>query len=461
MYAAKYEKLGIPTVTFSYADMVSVSKRQTTLRSVAMPSLRISTLTRGLSAERIAQEAKSKVNEIVKKLTEPLTDKEKFKGSYELPPEPRTLFTGTFDEVQNFLGGDLTSFIDSAPHAEYTDGLPVIPPTEDRVRAMLAGTKHDAKEVIGPILPFYGLATVESVAINGVMAGCKPEYMPVLLALTENLTKTNIAEALQGAQGWFAFMTVVNGPISKEIGLNSGGPDLSGPAPFTPGVPANTTIGRFLRLMQLNVGGIEPGVSEAKGIGNPFKTSIVIGEADDESPWQQFSADLGFKDKTSTVSLFVTWGDILNGFRPTRAQQASKDIGENRLGPIANASRYLSRPQQGLIVMISPQQAQDLQQAGYSKLDAKKWIWEHAVDPWGVAKDRGLGQGVQGSVFSIQGKPLAMFPKEWSDPNFPDTAIVKYYPSVEHISIIIGPGSYMGAIMNGTPRWTTEIDKWR
>jgi hypothetical protein len=441
--------------------MLSVAKKQIVTPNVAMPLLRMSTVTRGLSAERIAQETKSKATEIVKWLTQPLTDREKFKGAYELPAEPRILFTGTLDEVQNFLIGDLTKYIDSAPHAEYTDGSPVIPPTEDRVKKMLAGTKHDPKEVIGPIGPFNGQATVESVAINGVMAGCKPEYMPVLLALTENMVKVNVAEALQGAQGWFSFMVLANGPIAKEIGLNSGGPNLSGPAPFTPGVPANTTIGRFQRLMQINVGGIEPGVSEAKGIGNPYKTSLVFAEANDESPWPQLSADLGFKDKTSTLSLFVAWGDIMNGFKASPAQQASKDLRENRLSPIANAAKYLSRPQQGLIVMFSPQQAKDLQNAGYSKEDVKKWIWDQAVDPWKIAKDRGLGQGVLGSVFSIQGEPLQMFPKEWSNPNFPDDSIVKYYPSLKHISIIVGPGSYLGAIMNGSPRWTTEVDKWR
>ena len=461
-YTAKFEKLGIPSVFIAFTDMISVCKKQMVSASVAMPALRGVTVTRGLTQAPKEKEAQAKVTEIVKNLTHPLTAQERYEGKYEFPKEPRTLYTGTLEQVQDFLRGDISKYVTTAPHAEYTDGSPVMPPTEAAVKRMLAGTSQKPNKVIGPLLPFNGIATVETVAINAVMAGCQPEYMPMLLALTENLAKVEIAEALQGAQGWYAFMVVACGPFSKEIGLNTGGPNLSGPAPLTPGVPANTTIGRFLRLMQINVGGIEPGESEAKGLGNPFKTSIVLAEANDESPWKQLSADFGFKDKSSTVSLIIAWGDVLSGFRASPAQSASKDIRESRLTPIATASKYLSRPQQGLIVLMSPQEAKNLQKAGYSKEDVKEWIWEHATDPWGIAKNIGLGQGVTRSVFSIQGVPLAMFPNEWKNPNFPEDNIVKYYPSLKHISIIVGPSSgYLGCIMNGSPRWTTAIDKWR
>ena len=461
-YTAKFEKLGIPSVFIAFTDMISVCKKQMVSAGVAMPALRGVLVTRGLTQTPKEKEAQAKVPEIIKALTESLIKQEKYMGKYEFPKEPRILYTGTLDQVQSFLVGDISKYVTSAPHSEYTDGSPVMPPTEAAVKRMLAGTSQKPNKVIGPILPFNGIATVETVAINAVMAGCQPEYMPLLLALTENMVKVEIAEALQGAQGWYAFMVVACGPFSKEIGLNTGGPNLSGPAPLTPGVPANTTIGRFLRLMQINAGGIEPGESEAKGLGNPFKTSVVFAEANDESPWKQLSADFGFKDKTSTVSLIIAWGDILSGFRASPEQSKSKDIRESRLTPIATAAKYLSRPQQGLILLMSPQEANNLQKAGYSKEDVKKWIWEHSTDTWGVAKNVGLGQGVTRSVFSIQGKPLAMFPKEWKNPNFPEDSIVKYYPSLEHISIIVGPSSgYLGCVMNGSPRWTTDIDKWR
>ena len=358
--------------------------------------------------------------------------------------------------------------------AQYTDGSPVALATEEAVAAMLAGTSHPPDEVVGPLRPSMRPATVEAIAVNAVMAGCLPEYMPVLLALTEAMVNTDIGEALLGAQGWFSFGAVVNGPIAKEINLNTGGPTLSGPAPLTPGVPANTTIGRFMRLVMVNIGGIEPGVVEAKGIGNPHKTSIVIAEANDESPWPQMSTDIGsvnpaytFTDGQNTVTLFVFWGDMLNGFRAaytgdTVLGTTSEATIKQRLGGVAEAAKFLSRSQQGLVVLISPAQAQALADAGYTRQACKQWISDHCVDRFTKAQQMGLGSGVVGTVFSIQGVPLSatgQWPPEWKNPGYDE--IVKYYPVPWGITIIVSIGSYNGAILNGTPRWTVAIDKWK
>jgi hypothetical protein len=447
----------------AFDDMISVAKKQTTLFTNAQPFLRFVTIPRRkLSDDARANEAAHKIKEIITALTKPLTDQEKYAGKYELPKEPRVCFTGTLEDVQSFYEGDLTKYTSSAPHAAYTDGAPVMPPTEEGVKRMLAGTRHKPDEVIGKLLPLMGIATVEKVAINAVMAGCKPQYMPLCLALTECLTKFNIAEALQGAQGWFAFETLVCGPYAREIGLNSGGPGVAGPAPLTPGVPANTSIGRFVRLMQINIGGIEAGVNEAKGIGNPYKTSFVMAEDNEGSPWPQFTThpDIGFKDRESTATMLVCWGDILSGYKATPEQQSSKDIRERVLSPVADAAKGLSRPQQGLIFHIGLKEAQNLAEAGYSKDDCRKWIWEHCIDTWAVGQKRGLGGGQLKVDFAIQGKPLDIDPR-FNDKTLPPDTIVKYYPTLRHINIIVSLSSYLGAIQNGTPRWSAAIDKWR
>ena len=436
-----------------------------------MPYIRIVTNTRDGD---IATETPTTMAKCIEALTKPLTTQEQFAGNFPLPPEPRVLATGTYEEIQTAFLGDPCRYSIIINPSQYTDGSPVGLPTEEAVNAMLAGTTHQRNEVIGGIRPGLRTATVEKVAINAVMAGCKPSYMPVLLAITEAMVNTDTGEASLGAQGWFSFGAVVGGPIAKEIELNAGEPNLSGAAPLTPGVPTNTTIGRFIRLMLVNVGMIEPGVNEAKGIGNPHKTSIVLAEADSESPWPQMATDINgvnpaytFQDGENTVTFFVFWGDMLNGFRAkytgdTVLGTTSEPIIRGKLGGVAEAAKFLSRSQQGLVLMMSPADAQALAKAGYTRADVKQWISEHSVDRFSKASQMGLGSGVVGTVFSIQGVPLnptGQWPPEWKTPGYDE--VVKYYPNPVGITILVSIGSYNGAILNGTPRWTVPVDKWK
>jgi hypothetical protein len=175
----------------------------------------------------------------------------------------------------------------------------------------------------------------------------------------------------------------------------------------------------------------------------------------------------GFQDGENTATFFVFWGDMLNGFRAqytgdTVLGTASEPAIRGKLGGVAEAAKFLSRSQQGLVLMMSPADAQALAKAGYSRTDVKKWISEHSVDRYTKAKQMGLGSGVVGTVFKIQGAPLnpsGAWPPEWKTPGYDE--IVKYYPMPWHVTILVGIGSYNGAILNGTPRWTVKIDKWK
>jgi len=434
-----------------------------------MPYVRIVTDTRDAD---IAQETPTTMAKCIEALTKPLTTEEQFAGDFPLPPEPRVLVTGAYEEIQAALEGDPCRYSVIINPAKYTDGSPVALATEEAVTKMLAGTSHPPDKVIGTIGPSFNPATVEKVAINAVMAGCKPSYMPVLLALTEAMANSDIKMALLGAQGWFSFGAVVNGPIAKELSLNAGEPNLSGAAPLTPGVPANTSIGRFIRLVMINIGYIEPGINEAKGIGNPHKTSIVLAEADSESPWPQMSTAyrINFQDGENTVTLFILWGDIMNGFRAKYTGDAvlgttSEPTAKKLLGPVAEAAKFLSRSQQGLVVMMSPADAQTLFAAGYTtRASVQQWISDHCVDQLWKAKEMGLGSGVYGTHISIQGvalSPTGQWPPEITNPSTPPSTIVKYYPVPWGITILVSVGSYNGAIMNGTARWTVPIDKWK
>ncbi|MGZ8466307.1 MAG: hypothetical protein ACXWXT_12240, partial [Candidatus Binatia bacterium] len=146
----------------------------------------------------------------------------------------------------------------------WSDGLPIIPPTEARVAQMLAATKRKADEVIGALPPRWAQATVEKIAINGVMAGCKPEYMPTLIAAVEAISdpKLNLY-ALQATTGGPAVMIIINGPVRKQLNVNGGSNALG------EGWRANATIGRFVQFVKRNIGGSYPGTTCKATLGWP------------------------------------------------------------------------------------------------------------------------------------------------------------------------------------------------
>ena len=181
----------------------------------------------------------------------------------------------------------------------WTDGLPVVPPTERRVRAMLAGTARNPDEVIAMVPPDLVECTVEKVAINAVMAGCKPDYLPVVLAAVEAACtdEFNMHGLLATTMGTGPVI-VVNGPIRRAIGMNSAGNVLG------QGNRANSTIGRALQLVVRNVGGGRPGEIDRATFGSPGKLTFCFAEDEDGSPWEPLSVSLGAEPGTSTVTLF-------------------------------------------------------------------------------------------------------------------------------------------------------------
>ena len=148
----------------------------------------------------------------------------------------------------------------------WSDGLPVVTPTQSRISLMLSGTDRDPSAILGPIPPGMGIASVESVAVHAVMAGCKPEYLPVVLAGTELLLKEEFnVNGVQGTMHGVAPMMIVNGPYSSKIGIHGGSGCLG------PGFRANSSIGRAIRLILMNLGEGIPGVSSMTVFGMPSR----------------------------------------------------------------------------------------------------------------------------------------------------------------------------------------------
>ena len=245
------------------------------------------------------------------------------------------------------------------------DGLPVIPPTEERVAQMIAATSRKPDEVIGLVPPRWAQATVEKIAINGVMAGCKPEYMPVLIAAAEALTdpKLNLY-ALQATTGGPAVMIIVNGPVRKRLNIN-GGPNALGE-----GWRANATIGRFVQLVKRNIGGSYPGTTCKATLGWPGKYSICIGENEEASPWEPLHVERGFEAQQSSVTAISADASI----------RASDLDSTKAVGILTNFAQRMEGPSgPEAIMVICPEHAKIIAGDGFSKKDVQNFVWQRAA----------------------------------------------------------------------------------
>ncbi len=241
----------------------------------------------------------------------------------------------------------------------WTDGLPVVPPTEARVLRMLKGSSRPPNEVVGLIPPNNAECTVEKVAINAVMAGCKPEYMPVVLAAVKAALIDEFCMHGVLATTYFSGpVVIVNGPIAKAIGMNSGGNALG------QGNRANATIGRALQLVIRNVGGGKPGGVDRAMLGNPGKYTFCFAEREEDSPWQPLSVERGFDPGTSTVTLFAGDGvqAIMDQLSRTPTSLARS---------FAASLRSVCHPKIAIaadaLLVVSPEHSRVFHEAGWSK----------------------------------------------------------------------------------------------
>src|SRR5947208_15302006 len=219
-----------------------------------------------------------------------------------------------------------------------SDGLPVIPPTRERVERMLAGTRRERDELLGSMPPNYGRLTVEKAAINAILAGCRPDYLPVVIAAAE--CACDPAFNLHGVSTSTHFsapLIVVNGPIRPRIGLNSSF------GVFGPGYRANATIGRALRLLMINIGGARPGEISMSTFGHPGRYTYCIAENEEASPWPAYHVGRGFAPDASTITLFA--GDSPHGISDHASRTARElggSLGWSMAGPgTASTSRSI------------------------------------------------------------------------------------------------------------------------
>ena len=198
-------------------------------------------------------------------------------------------------------GASVAELIEKAYEHAYdqgwTDGLPVIPATAESVKAFVAASSRGAEDIIAVLPPRKGQATVACIAVNAIMAGCRPEYMPVIIAAIEAIADRNFPlEFMQITTNPMTEFFLVNGPVRNTLDINYGTGCLG------PGWRANATIGRAVRLILNNVGGALPGVFSKVSFGSPLRYSYMCGENEEANPWTPFHVDRGFQRGQSTIT---------------------------------------------------------------------------------------------------------------------------------------------------------------
>ena len=267
----------------------------------------------------------------------------------------------------------LTEINDLFYERGWTDGLPILPPTEAAVAEMLRATDRETGEVIGVLPPRQGEATVERIAINAVMAGCLPIYLPVVIAAVQAVADPAFnLDAIQATTHPVAPLLVLNGPAARELAINSGY------NAFGQGFRANATIGRALRLVLMNVGGGLPGSGDRSTQGSPAKFAYCIAENEAENPWGSYAAEHGYPRAVSTITAFAVEG-------PHNIQDHYSTSGRGILLTIAGAmgqagSNNLLRHGSPLLT-LGPEHAATIARDGFSKQDVKQFIFEHARFP--------------------------------------------------------------------------------
>ena len=282
----------------------------------------------------------------------------------------------------------------------WTDGLPVVAPTEARVAACLRWTDRDPREIVGILPPRQGEATIEKIAINAVMAGCKPEYLPVVIAALEALADPLFnLDSVQATTHPVAPLIVVNGPIARELGIN-GGYNC-----FGQGFRANVTIGRAVRLVLMNVGGGLPGTGDRSTQGSPSKIAYCVAENEAESPWEPLHVEAGHPADVSTVT---TYGCEAPHNIQDHYSNTARGILLTVAGAMGQAGSNNLLGRGWPLLSFGPEHAATVAKEGFTKKQVKEFLFEHARYP--LAKLGAEYRTAQLTRHDVKDSPDAMVP---------------------------------------------------
>jgi len=271
---------------------------------------------------------------------------------------------------------DVEAAQDQLEAAGLTDGLPVIPATPERVERMLAALNGDPAELVAELPPLWERATWRDIAVNAVMAGCRPGYLPIVGAAIEAIAADEFGlMSIATTTGSVAPVAIVNGPSARALMMNSGGNALG------PGNRANATIGRAISLSMRNIGGARPGEFDMATLGQPAKYTCCFAENEDASPWPALHVERGFPRDASVVTAIGASGIV-------EVAEACSDRPEDLAQTFAESMLIAGNlGRDGLLgsgeplVVLPPELAQVFADAGCSKDDVKRLIFERAIMP--------------------------------------------------------------------------------
>ena len=320
----------------------------------------------------------------------------------------------------------------------WSDGLPVIPPTPERVEAMLRYCDRPADQSVAKIPPRYAPATPFRLAANAVMAGCRPEYFPLVILAIEALVEKPVnLYGVQATTHPCSTLMLFNGPIARAVGM-SGGHNC-----FGPGHHANATIGRAVRLAMLNIGGATPGSVDMATVGTPAKFTFCVAENEAESPWDPLHVDLGFDRETTTVTVVGAENPHnINDHESVYAESLLKTVAGTISTVGSNNPMHASTP----IVAFCPEHAATVASGGFSKADVRQYLYEHAV--------RRMGEF---SPENIERRLKFKFPERYGNGN-DDTPVTMVQTPDDLIIVVLGGAGKHSAYLPtfGTTRVVTR-----
>jgi len=400
--AVEIERRGIPSVTVFSTAFASAARKQAAGRGMAeLPLVRIPHPMHTAQHSVVAERADAVIGALVERLTSEVKEAAE--------PEASERFDGsndTDDQEMLFARG-------------WTDGLPVVFPTAEKVAAMVAASGRNAADRIGPIPPRWRQATIEKIAINAVLAGCRPEYFPVVLAAIDALLDNDCQlYGIQTATNTTAPLLIVNGPIAKEIDINARG------NAFGPGARANATIGRAVQLVFRNIGGDIAGETDMATHGHAGKFTACIAEAEDDSPWAPFHVDAGFDANDSTVT-------VIGASAPQNIFTYGCETGQDILDQFVGATLGLGHNNiifpTGPLFIVSPEHAATMAHDGIGKPEIQNAMFERARIP--------LARFAKRSVEGLRHRRARWF-AEVGDPDHIGIA-----DRAEDISIVVSGGA--------------------
>lgn len=439
------EKKGVPAVALVTHPFREDA--ETTAEIFGMPGIRIAILKPDTLTNLSPQQIDEAADEVTDQVEEGLL-REPQAGPAKAGAEPAPIYrTETFESTESTKAWE--AFNSYFLEKGWSDGFPLIPPTEDRISEMLAATSLGPDEVITVLAPGMGVATTKMVAINAVMAGCRPGHLPVLIAAIKAMSKPEYRlRTVAMSTGPHAPMMVVNGPIVEELQINYGRGALG------PGKQSwsNTVLGRAIRLLLMNVGHSYVGTLDLDTIGSPNKYSMCLAENEKASPWEPYHVSRGFSADQSTVTMFGVESQLeIYDYKNHEAENLLTTIAGTikGIGALSTRAWMYPRRKPDNTVLICPDHAKVIAGAGWGRKEIQQFLHDKARIPAREFKNCDDGKRIREDWRWIM--------------DAPDDTLVPILadPASFHVIVVGGP-SGKSAYTTGVGTSTIEgIDQYR